>query len=429
MRWWRRKERERDLERELRADLDLEAAERREQGLSDDEARYAARHAFGNVTLIAEDTRATWGWTWLERLGQDLRYALRTARRNPGFAAIAVLTLGLGIGVNTAVFSVVNTVLLRKPPYVEPDRLVTLRQKLPKLGDISMGACPAEYLDYRDRTRAFSSLAGYEDVVFDLTGGAEPVRVQAQHVTHTLFATLGVSPLAGRLFSPAEDQPGGGKVAIVSHEFWQRHFGGGPDTVGAVIRLDEQPYTVIGIMPAGFEFPFTAASVGEPPALWTPMAFTAARIQDRAAEFPVHIVARLRPGVSLAQAGQDVQRVAGEFQREHAGIYSGNVRLQVDLDPLGAGEAARARPVLLALAGAVIFVLLIACANVTNLLLARAAARQPEFAMRLALGARRRRLIRQLLIESLLLAALGGVCGVVMAHWGTGILVAFLSTG
>jgi predicted permease len=347
---------------------------------------------------------------------RDLRYTLRILRKNPGFAAVAIVTLALGIGISSAVFSVVNTVLLRKPPYAEPGRLVTLHQKFPKIGDIVIGASPAEYLDYRDRSRAFTLVAGHEDEVFDLTGGAEPVHIQAQRVTHNLFATLGVKPSLGRGFSAAEEQPGGPKVAILSHEFWQRRFGGNPAVLGAVVRLNEQPHTIIGVMPAGFEFPFTAASVGEPPALWVPLAFTAKQIEDRAAEFPVRIVARLRPGVSLAQARQDVDRVATQFQQEHADIYTGNIRLQVNLDLLGERDAARARPVLLAIAGAVLFVFLIACANVSNLLLARAAARNREMAVRHALGAGSGRLIAQSLAESLTLAILGGLLGCVLAE-------------
>jgi predicted permease len=416
MHWWQRKQREQDLDRELRTDLDLEAAEQQQSGLSEVEARHAAQRAFGNMALIKEDTRATWGWAWLERLGQDLRYALRTARREPGFATTAIVTLALAIGINTAVFSVIDTVLFRKPPLADPDRLVTLQQKLPKLGDVALGAAPAEYLDYRNHSRTFSSIAGYENEVFDLNGGTEPLHVQAQAVTYTLFSTLGVKPARGRTFSPVEDQPSGAKVTVLSHELWQSRFGGSPQMLGSVVRLNEQPYTIIGIMPAGFEFPLTTASVGEPPALWVPIAFSAKRIQDRAAEFPVHIVARLKPGVSPAQAEQDVRRVADEFQQEHPDIYAGNVRLQVNLDPLGARDTARVRPVLLALAGAVVFVLLIACANVTNLLLARAAVRQREMAVRNALGASAQRLIAQLAAEGLLMTSAGAALGCALAH-------------
>ena len=357
-----------------------------------------------------------WQAPLLESIKQDVRYAARAARKNPLFAAVAILTLALGIGVNTAMFSVIHTVLLREPPYTDPDRLVAVRQRFPKIGEATLNASPAEYLDYRDRNRVFDSVAGYEDAVFDLTGGSEPVRVQAARVTHNLFATLGVGPHAGRVFSPDEDVPGAPPVAILSYEFWQRHFGGRSDAVGSAIRLDQRPHTVVGVMPEGFEFPFTAASVGEPPALWVPIAFTAAKIRDRAAEFPVRIVARLSHGVSLPQAAEDVGRIAAEFQRERSDIYTGNMQLQAAVEPLGAGTAGRARPVLLTLGAAVVFILLIACANVANLLLARAAMLQREIGVRSALGARPSRLVAQTLTESLLLTVCGAAVGCALAQ-------------
>ena len=350
-----------------------------------------------------------------DHLYDDLRYAIRAAARRPGFALVAVLNLAIGIGINTAVFTVVNAVLLRQPRYADPSRLVTVHERFPALGEMTLGVSQAEYLDYRDRTRAFAAVAGYEEAVFDLTGGPEPVRIRAERSTHTLFETLGVTPMLGRTFSAAEDRFGSAKVAVLSYELWQRVFGSNPTALGAAIRLDEQSYTVIGVMPAGFEFPFTIASVSEPPAAWVPMAFTPRELAERVAELPVQIIGRLKPGVSLDQSRQDVQRVSIEFQREHPETYKGNQRVQALAEPLGSADRARTQPVLLAMSGAVFFVLLIACANVTNLLLARAATRRREIAMRSALGASSGRLIRQLLTESLLLSMAGAVLGYALA--------------
>jgi predicted permease len=342
---------------------------------------------------------------------QDVRYALRSLGRSRTYTILAVLMLALGIAVSTAMFSVIHAVLLRGTPYPDADRLVTLRQKFPLMGEGLLGTSPAEYVDYRDRARGFSSMGGYESAAFILTGTSEPVRIEAQRVTHTLFSTLGVAPIAGRAFLESEDRPGAANVVILSYELWQRRFGGDPRAIGTVVRLNEQPHTVIGIMPAGFQFPFTPASVGEPPALWVPMAFTPREIQDRAASFPVHVVARLRSGISRIQAEEDVSRIATAFQREYPDIYAGNARLQATLEPLDARARDRVRPILLTLAGAVLFVLLIACANVTNLMLAGGVVRQREMAVRSALGASAGRLAALLLSEGLLLTMGGAALG------------------
>jgi hypothetical protein len=225
MRWWRRKERERDLERELRSDLELEAADRRDNGLSPEEARYAAQRAFGNTTLMKEEVRDMWGWSSFERFWQDLRYASRLLRNNPGFAAVAVLTLAIGIGANTAIFSITDAVLLRPLPYPDSKTLIRVWQSEPKMGEGHLGAAPPEFEAYRDRTRAFSSVAGYQPESFDLTrdGEGEPEHISGYRATASLFPTLGVQPLLGRIFDTQEELPGAPKVVVLSHQFWKNH--------------------------------------------------------------------------------------------------------------------------------------------------------------------------------------------------------------
>jgi len=423
---------ERELRDELESHIALHVEDLKRSGVDPREARRLALARLGGVEAVKDAYRDRQGLPLIETAFRDVRYAVRAAAKHPGFVAVAVLNLAIGIGVNTAVFSVVNAVLLRRPPYADPDRLVTVHERLPALGEATLGTAQAEYLDYRDRSKAFSSLAGHEGAVFDLTGGSEPIRIQVEKATHELFATLGVSPLIGRTFTAEEDDPGAPKVIVIGYQLWQQRYGGSPTAIGSVLRLDEQPYTVIGVMPAGFEFPLTHADVGEPPAAWMPIAFTRREIADRASEFPVHIVGRLAPSVTAAQAQQDLQRVAEAFEREHPDIYTGNLRVEVAVKALGSASAARARPALIALSGAVLFVLLIACANVINLLLARAAARQREIAMRRALGASAGRLVAQLVTEGLLFTGIGAGIGCALAFailMGLRNLLPWLSAG
>ena len=352
----------------------------------------------------------------MERFIQDIRFALRLFRKSPAFAAIAILTLAIGIGANTAIFSVTNAVLLRPLPYPDSKKLVRVWQNLPKMGENHLGTAPPEFAAYRDRTRAFSNIAGFQQATFDVTGGVEPEHLPACAATASLFGTLGARPLLGRTFVRAEEMRGSPKVVVLSYAYWRRHYGGDPHALGKIIRLNEQGYQIVGIMPSGFIFPSTDVSPGEPPALWVPLSFTSEELNDWASSFDTGIVARLRSGVSLVQADDDVRRVAAEFEREHTDIYSGNLRLDATAEQWSPEFHSRVRTVLLMLCGSVAFVLLIACANIANLLLARAGARQREISIRRALGAAASRIISQVLTETAILTVIGGAAGCGLAY-------------
>ena len=346
----------------------------------------------------------------------DLRYAIRLQRKNPGFTIVAVIALALGIGANTAIFSVVNTVLLQPLPYKDPERLVMVWEEATKSGYPQDTPTAANYRDWRDQNQSFEGMAAVDETSFNLTGSGDPERLEGRRVSTSLFPLLGVEPQLGRFFAAAEDQPGSERVVLLSYSLWQRRFGGDTGIVGKTLTLNGAGYTVVGVMPARFQFPTRDDEA------WVPIAMTQDEATNRGRHY-LQVVAKLKPGVTLPQAQADMTTIATRLQQQYPQT---NTDLGAVITPLHEHLVGDIKPALLILLGAVGLVLLIACANVANLLLARAAVRQKEIAVRVAVGARQQRLVRQFLTESVALSILGGVVGLAIAYAGLIVLKSFI---
>ena len=421
--------REAEIVEELSQHLDDQYEQSLSRGATEEDAYGAALTGLAESDLLARELKRierriqreplTLGGERTNLLGdlsQDLRYGLRMLLKNPGFTIVAIIALALGIGANTAIFSVVNTVLLRPLPYKDPDRLVMVWEDNSKQGFPRDTPAAANYIDWRDQNHVFEGMAAMVEISFNLTGAGDPERIDGQRVSANLFSLLGINPQLGRAFLPEEDRPGANHVVIMSHGLWQRQFGADPAIIGKPINLNGESFTVVGVMPRGFQFPTRADQ------LWIPIAFDTTEARERGNHY-LQVIARLKPGITLERTQAEMTTIAGRLEQQYPKT---NTSIGAVVTPLHERVVGDIKPALLILLGAVAFVLLIACANVANLLLARAAVRQKEIALRLAVGASRSRLMRQFLTESVLLSVFGGAVGLFLSFAGLDLLKRFV---
>ncbi|HWK08880.1 MAG TPA: ABC transporter permease [Vicinamibacterales bacterium] len=424
---FRRASSDADIAEEIRQHLEEAVEELVARGMPRREAEAAARRRFGNVALLEERSRDVWRARLVHDFAADLRYALRQLRRAPAFAAAAIVTLAMGIGATTAIFSVADAAVLNPLPFPNPDRLVTLNEIVPLIGDRPIRLPAPDLIDYESQTRSFDAVGGWTPRTFELSGDRESERVQAARATASLFDVLAVAPALGRTYSAAEDRDGVA-VCVISDGLWRRWFGADPAVLGRTIRLDRQPYRVIGVMPREFAYPLRGTDSEAPTDLWVPMSFTPKERSARADNWDYNGVARMKAGVTVAQASADVGAIAQRIVNDLAPDTGGGQRFTFTAiaRPLAPQVSGRVRPLVLALSGAVACLLLIACVSVANLLLARGAHRRREMSVRAALGAGRGRLLRQLMTEALVLSLISAALGAVLAWWTTSTIAGIL---